>query len=112
MSILDRAKAHFDAQGVRKLEVPEWADESGNPTLLYSSPVTMNDRKKLREIADGDEFEFMVRLVILKCQTEDGAKAFDLSDKPTLMQKVDPNIIQRLANQIAAAPSVDDMVGK
>lgn len=72
----------------------------------------MNDRKALRAAADGDEAEFMVRLVILKCELEDGTKAFDLSDKPKLMKQVDPNIIQRIAAKIAEAPTVDDMVGK
>lgn len=112
MSILDRAKAHFDSQGVKKIEVPEWPDDKGNPTVLYASPVSMNDRVALRKAADGDEAEFMVRLVILKCELEDGTKAFDLSDKPMLMKKVDPNIIQRIAAKIAEAPAVDDMVGK
>lgn len=112
MSILDRAKAHFDSQGVKKIEVPEWEDEKGNPTILYASPLSMNDRKALRTAAEGDEAEFMVRLVILKCETESGEKVFDLSDKPLLMKRVDPNIIQRIAAKIAEAPSVDDMVGK
>ena len=112
MGILDRAKAHFEQQGTKTIRVPEWPDEEGNPTLLYSTPVSMNDRKALRTAADGDETEFMVRLVILKCLLEDGSKAFDLSDKPMLMQKVDPNIIQRIAGEIALAPTVDDMVGK
>lgn len=112
MSILDRAKAHFDSHGVKKIEIPEWPDDSGKPTILYSSPVSMNDRKALRKSADGDEAEFLVRLVILKCELEDGSKAFDLSDKPMLMKQVDPNIIQRIANKIAEAPSPDDMVGK
>lgn len=112
MSILDRAKAHFDSQGVKKIEVPEWPDEKGNPTVLYSSPVSMNDRKALRQAADGDEAEFMVRLVILKCELDDGVKAFDLSDKPMLMKQVDPNIIQRIAAKIAEAPDVEEMLGK
>lgn len=112
MSILDRAKSHFESQGIKKIEVPEWPDEKGNPTILYCSPVTMSDRVALRKAADGDEAEFMVRLVILKCEMEDGSKAFDLSDKPTLMKRVDPNIIQRIAAKIAEAPSVDDMAGK
>ena len=112
MSILGRAKAHYESQGIRKLEVPEWCDESGRPTILYSTPVTMNDRKALRTAANGDEAEFMVRLLILKCTLEDGSKAFDLSDKPTLMKEVDPNVIQRIAAQIAEAPTVDDLVGK
>lgn len=112
MSILDRAKAHFELQGLRKIEVSQWSDEDGRPTVLYSKPVTMQDRKKLREIAEADEFEFMVRLVILKCELEDGSKAFDLSDKPTLMTKVDPNVIQYIAAKIAESPTVDDMLGK
>ena len=112
MSILNRAKSHFESQGIKKIEVPEWLDDDGNPTILYASPVSMNDRKALRTAADGDELEFMARLVILKCELEDGSKAFDLSDKPALMKKVDPNIIQRIANKIVEAPSVDDMVGK
>lgn len=112
MSILDRAKAHFDEQGIKKIVIEEWRDDSGNPTVLYTKPVTMNDRKAMRAAANGDEAEFMVRLVILKCELEDGTKAFDLSDKPMLMKQVDPNIIQRIANKIAEVPSVDDMVGK
>lgn len=112
MSILDRAKSHFDSYGVKKIEIPEWPDESGKPTILYSSPVSMNDRKSLRKSADGDEAEFLVRLVILKCELEDGTKAFDLSDKPMLMKNVDPNIIQRIANKIAEVSSPDEMVGK
>lgn len=112
MSILDRAKSHFEEQGVNKIVVPEWPDENGNPTVLYSKPVTMRDRKTLREIAEGDEFEFMVRLVILKCELEDGTKAFDLSDKPALMQKVDPNVIQAIATKIAESPTAAAMLGK
>ncbi len=112
MSILDRAKAHFDSQGIRKIEVPEWLDENGKPTILYATPVSMNDRKALRSAADGDEAEFLVRLVILKCELEDGSKAFDLSDKPALMKTVDPEVIQRIATKIVEVPSVDDMVGK
>lgn len=112
MSILNRAKAHFESQGIKKIVVNEWLDESGKPTVLYSKPVTMNDRKALRSAADGDEAEFMVRLIILKCELDDGTKAFDLSDKPMLMKQADPNVIQYIATKIAEVPTVDDMVGK
>ena len=55
--------------------------------------------------------EFVVRLVIMKAMDENGKKLFDLSDKPVLMNKVDPAIILRLANAISVAPSVEDMTG-
>lgn len=111
MNVLERAKAHFDAQGVTRIEVPEWPDEKGNPTVMYSQPFTLADRKKLIKFAQEDDLEFIVRLVIMKCETQDGEKAFDLSDKPVLMNKVDPNIIARIASTITAAPSVEDQLG-
>ena len=111
MNVLERAKAHFDAQGVTRIEVPEWPDEKGNPTVMYSQPFTLADRKKLIKYAQEDDLEFIVRLVIMKCETQDGDKAFDLSDKPGLMNKVYPNIVARIASMITAAPSVEDQLG-
>jgi len=111
MNVLERAKAHFDAQGVTRLEVPEWPDEKGNPTVMYSQPFTLADRKKLVKFAQEDDLEFIVRMVIMKCENESGDKVFDLSDKPTLMTKVDPNVISRLAAQIVAAPTTEQMLG-
>ena len=39
MSILDRAKSHFENKGVKRIEVPEWKDENGNPTILLSGSL-------------------------------------------------------------------------
>lgn len=111
MSILDRAKAHFDLQGVTRIEVPEWLDESGNPTVMYSQPFTLADRKKLIKFAQEDDLEFIVRLVIMKCENADGEKCFDLSEKPVLMTKVDPNVISRIAAQIVATPTAEEQSG-
>lgn len=111
MSILDRAKSHFEEKGVKRIEVPEWKDENGNPTILLSEPFTLEDQRKLHKFAQDDTIEFLARLVIMKALNEDGSKAFDLSDKPTLMNKVDPLIIRRIADEISASPSVEDMSG-
>lgn len=111
MNVLDRAKAHFEAQEVKRIEVPEWADEGGKPTVMYSQPFTLADRKKLAKFAQEDDLEFIVRLVIMKCENDDGEKVFDLSDKPVLMNKVDPNIIARIASAITSTPSVEDQSG-
>ena len=111
MNVLERAKAHFDAQGVTRIEVPEWPDEKGNPTVVYSQPFTLGDRKKLIKFAQEDDLEFIVRMVIMKCEDESGEKVFDLSDKPTLMNKVDPEIISRIAAQIVASPSQEEQAG-
>ena len=111
MKVLERATAHFDAQGMIRIEVPEWLDEKGNPTVMYSQPFTLADRKKLSKFAQEDDLEFIVRMVIMKCEDESGEKVFDLSDKPTLMNKVDPEIISRIAAQIVASPSQEEQAG-
>jgi len=110
MSILDNAKAHFDKQEVKRIEVPEWGDGE-NPAIIMAEPFTLQDRKSLAKFADGDDMEFLVRLVIMKALDEDGKKIFDLSDKPVLMNKVDPAVILRVANQISATPTIEDMTG-
>jgi len=110
MSILDRAKAHFEAQEIKRIEVPEWG-EDGNPAIIMSEPFTLADRKSLIKFAQDDEMEFLVRLIIMKALDEDGKKIFDLSDKPTLMNKVDPSVILRIANAISQIPTVEDMSG-
>lgn len=111
MSILDRAKAHFESQETKRIEVPEWADENGNPTVIFAEPFTLEERKKLVKFSKEDDMEFIARLVIMKALNEDGSKVFDLSDKPALMNKVDPQVVMRLANEISASPTVEEMSG-
>lgn len=111
MNVLERAKAHFDAQGLIRIEVPEWLDEKGNPTVMYSQPFTLADRKKLAKFAQEDDLEFIVRMVIMKCEDENGDKVFDLSDKPVLMNKVDPNIIAKISGQLTSTPSIEEQSG-
>lgn len=111
MSILDRAKSHFENQETKQIEVPEWADDDGNPTIIFAEPFTLAERKTLSKFAKDDDMEFLVRLVIMKSLDESGKKVFDLSDKPALMNKVDPTIITRIADKIATSDSVEDMTG-
>ena len=111
MTILDRAKAHFDSKETNRIEVPEWKDEKGNPTILLSEPFTLDDQRKLLKYAQDDSVDFIARLVIMKALNEDGTKAFDLSDKPALLTKVDPQIIRKIADQISASSSEEEMAG-
>ena len=111
MNILDRAKAHFDSKEIKQIQVPEWPDENGNPTVIFSEPFTLADRKALAKYAKDDDLEFIIRLVIMKALTDDGQKIFDLADKPILMNRVDPTVITRIANQIAESATVEDMSG-
>ena len=47
MKIIDRAKSHFESLGVQSIEVPEWEDDDGKPTVLYWNPITLSEKNKL-----------------------------------------------------------------
>jgi hypothetical protein len=40
MKFIDRAKSHFESLGVQHIEVEEWKDEAGNPSVIYWNPIT------------------------------------------------------------------------
>lgn len=105
MSILDNAKAHFDKLETRTIEVPEW------DTVIYTTPFTMGEKKSLWKYAKGDDFEFMVRTLILKALDKDGKKLFDISNKIELMNNVSPDVITRVVSEISISQSVEDMEG-
>jgi len=105
MSVLDNAKAHFDKLETKVIEVEEW------DTVIYSTPFTMGEKKKLWKHAKEDDIEFMVRTLLLKALNKDGEKMFDLSDKITLMNHVDPNVIVRVVGDISVADTIDEMSG-
>lgn len=111
MSILERAKTHFEKQDVIEITVPEWEDESGNPTVLFSKPFTLQERKTLLKFAKDDDMEFLVRLVIMKALDQSGKNVFDIGDKITMMNKVDPAVITRIANKMIGTKSVEDFEG-
>jgi len=111
MSILERAKAHFDKQDVIEITIPEWEDEQGNPTIIYSKPLTLAEKRKLLKFAKEDDIEFVARLVILKALDKTGEPVFDLGDRMTMLNSVDPNVLTRIANKMTEARSVEDFEG-
>ena len=105
MSILDNAKTHFDSLETKVIEVEEWE------ATIYATPFTMGEKKKLWKHAKEDDIEFMVRTLILKSLNKDGTKMFDISDKITLMNHVDPNVIVRVVGDISVADTIEEMSG-
>ncbi len=105
MSILDNAKSHFDKIETKAIEVPEW------DTIIYSTPFTMGEKKSLWKFAKDDDFEFMVRTLILKALDKDGNKLFDISHKRDLMDSVSPDVITRIVGEISISQTIEDMEG-
>ena len=106
MSIADLIKEHFEAAGRVRIEVPE-IKEDGKPLVLYSQPLTVKDRLKLRQIPVKGEAEYEVELVMMKCELEDGSKAFNRDDKPVLMKAADWRVIATIADKITGQGLAD-----
>jgi hypothetical protein len=105
MGILDNAKAHFDKLETRSIEVPEW------DAVIYSTPFTMGQKKSLWKFAKDDDFEFMVRTLILKALDKEGNKMFDISNKVELMNSVSPDVITRVVGEISVSQTVEEQEG-
>lgn len=110
MSVIDRAKAHFDAQGVRCIEVPEWGEE-GEPCRIFVTPWTLADQAKLLRASQGKEAEALALVLIFKAMDGEGKPLFTLEDKRALMHEVDAAVVARVANAIMGVEEAE-AVGK
>lgn len=91
MKLIDVAVSHFNSKEVRQIEVPEW------DTTLYSKNLSLADKSKWMKRSDGDNWSYMVYAVILGTTDAEGEPIFDIGDKPSLMNNVDPELVTRIA---------------
>lgn len=103
-TVLIQAIAHFDHLGTKEIKVPEWK------TTIYATPLTLGEKSSLLKFADGDDADFMVRMLILKAKDKDGNSMFDLSEKPTLLTHVVPAILERVVGEIVDTKTVAEAV--
>ena len=47
MSVIDRVKSHFETLQTLTIEVEEWKDENGNPSIFYSEPLTLEEKNNI-----------------------------------------------------------------
>lgn len=81
--------------------MPEWGEED-TPLVIYSKPLTLQETTKLYRMAKDDDMTMLAYVLIFKALDEDGNKLFSLEDKTTLLNKVDRNVLIRVANEIMA----------
>ena len=111
MSVIDKAKAHFDSLEIKEIEIPEWSD--GDEVLkVYAKPLTLAEMSKLQRYAKDDDVALMAYCLIHKALDADGEKVFDISDKHALMNGVDKDVLARVAMEIMSTPSVEEQVKK
>ena len=110
MSILDRAKSHFENIGVQSIEVPEWQDEDGKPTVLFWNHINLYEKNKLFKKSDNmTDVSILADIVVMKSLDKDGKKIFKLEDKMDLLTKVDSDVLSRIATAMIQVISPDEV---
>ena len=110
MSIIDSAKAHFESLGVQSIEVPEWKDEAGNPSIIYWNPINLSEKNKLFRKSDNlNDVSILADILIMKSLDKDGNKLFTLEDKIPLMHKVDSDVLSRVATEMVKAITPEEV---
>lgn len=99
--VLDRATSHFKQkldQDLKSIYVPEW-----DCKIFFKSVITLREQSKLIELAtQGKQVEALVESLIVKARNEDGTKMFSFTDKPVMLNEVDPAVIIRVVGEINA----------
>ena len=110
MSILDRAKSHFENIGVQSIEVPEWKDEDGKPTVIFWNPINLFEKNKLFKKSDNmSDVSILADIGVMKALDKDGKKIFKLDDKMELMTKVDSDVLSRIATSMVQVISPEEV---
>ena len=113
MSVIDRVKTHFETLQTITIEVDEWKDEHGNPSVFYSEPLTLEEKNIIFKKSNNfQDLNVLVDLLIMKLQDKNDkgelTKAFDPFDKIALRKKADSNVIASVANKILLDTSYEE----
>ena len=113
MSVIDRVKTHFENLRTITIEVDEWKDENGNPSVFYSEPLTLEEKNIIFKKSNNfQDLTVLVDLLIMKLLVKndkgDMIKAFSPEDKFALRKKADSNVISDVANKILLDTNYED----
>jgi hypothetical protein len=113
MSVIDRVKSHFEGLQTLTIEVEEWKDEHGNPSVFYSEPLTLEEKNTIfKKSSNFSDLTVLVDLLIMKLLVKDDKgqlkKAFELEDRFALKRKADSNVVAKIANKILLDTSFEE----
>jgi len=105
-SVIQTATAHFRTKisgDMQHIVVPEWGDAK----IYFKSSNTLTEESRLLNLAQqGKTVEALVETLITKARKEDGTKMFNIHDKATFMNEVDPTVVIRVCGDMNA--TLDD----
>ena len=110
MKLIDSAKSHFESLGVQHIEVEEWKDEAGKPSVIYWNPMNLSEKNKLFKKSENlSDVSILADIVVMKSLDKDGKKIFKLDDKMDLMTKVDSDVLSRIATAMIQVATPEEV---
>jgi len=110
MSVIDSAKAHFESLGIQSIEVPEWKDTDGKPSMIYWNPINLYEKNLLFKKSDNmSDVSILADILVMKALDKDGNKLFKAEDKLALMYKVDSDVLSRVATAMVQAINPEEV---
>ena len=110
MKLIDRAKSHFESLGIQSIEIAEWKDEAGNPSVIYWNPITLSEKNMLFKKSDNlIDVGILADIIVMKAIDKDGNKLFTLEDKLALMHKTDSDVLSRIATAMVQVITPDEV---
>lgn len=113
-SVIGQVVDHFDSRkNAFTFVIPEWGDGE-TPLTLVASPLTLNQRNRIeRQMEERGSFAGYAECAVLAlCHADDGAKAFDIADKPKLLRNADSRILQRIGDALLRdIPDIETIKG-
>ena len=98
--IIERVKRHRDALGRKVIEVPEWKDDEGEPTVIYCKPITIFEMQRWYKGISSDDISVLIDLIVTKAEDEDEKKIFKLDDKSKLLRTGEFSVDSRIAGEM------------
>lgn len=115
-NIIDRATKQFRdkiaASEILQVEVPQWPDEQGKPTVIYFRPLTALHLETFNKIMDCIRKENVlsaVDILILRALNADLTPMFKPVNRIELIKNVDPQVLlEIIANMGELDKSAED----
>jgi len=97
----------------RAISVPAWADEDGQPFVMYARPITCYDlnelQKKHPKFMENTTIASMVDLILMKAEDEGGDRLFTAAEDRIDLMGEETSVVSSIAEQMfSEIESVED----
>jgi len=100
MQAIDSLTKHYKNLGIEQIVVDDWVDDEGNAFVIYYAPFTLGEVARLERFMVKGEAELAVECLIIKALDANRKKLFKQTDRPTLLNYCDQNMISNIVKEI------------